>query len=195
MDTNKQRLAPRERILITADELFFRQGFRATGINQVIAEAGVARATFFSHFPTKEALCLAYLQDRNTSEYEAIHAFVQDHASPRARFLAVMAAIEPWLIANSLRGCVFLNMVAEIPDPVHRLRQEGRSHYDRLRRLLSRLAQDLISSDPERYRHADADRLADDYLVILGGAIAMSEIYHDLWPARQGMALVERLIS
>lgn len=195
MDTNKPKLAPRERILATADTLFFQQGFRATGINQVIAEAGVAKATFFSHFPTKEALCLAYLQDRNTSEYAAIHAFVQDQVTPRARLLAVMAAIEPWLTTNALRGCVFLNMVAEIPDPDHRLRQEGRSHYDRLRRLLSRLAQELISSDPERYQHVDADKLADDYLVILGGAIAMAEIYHDLWPARQGLALVERLIS
>ena len=195
METNKQKLSPRDRILVTADELFFRQGFRATGINQVIAEAGVAKATFFSHFPTKEALCLAYLQDRNTSEYATIHAFVQDHATPRARFLAVMAAIEPWLTANSLRGCVFLNMVAEIPDPDHRLRQEGRSHYERLRRLINRLAQELIKSDPERYQHVDADTLANHYLVILGGAIAMSEIYHDLWPARQGMALVERLIS
>lgn len=195
MDTTKQKTTPRQRILAAADELFFRQGYRATGINEVIARSGVAKATFYSHFPTKEALCLAYLQDRNTSEYAAISAFVHDHDTPRERFLAVVAAIEPWLVANALRGCVFLNMVAETPDPGHRLRQEGRSHYDRLRSLISQLAQELIRSDPQRYRQVNADRLADDYLVILGGAIAMSEIYHDLWPARQGVALVERLIS
>jgi AcrR family transcriptional regulator len=195
MKNNHQKPAPRERILAAADELFFHQGYRATGINQVIAAAGVAKATFFAHFPTKEALCLAYLQDRNTSEYAAIHAFVQDHDDPRSRFLAVIAAIEPWLVANALRGCVFLNMVAEIPDPSHRLRQEGLSHYDRLRRLIGRLAEELIASDPSRYAHHDADALAADYLLILGGAIAMAEIYHDLWPARQGVKLVERLIA
>ena len=53
---------PEERILAVASELFYRQGYRATGINEVIARSGVAKATFYNHFPSKEDLCLAYLQ-------------------------------------------------------------------------------------------------------------------------------------
>jgi len=140
-------------------------------------------------------LCLAYLRDRNTNEYEAISAFVRDHDTPRERFLAVMESMQPWLEANGLRGCAFLNMVAEVPDPRHLLRREGLQHYESLRRLLRDLAGELIQSDPQRYGRLDAQVLADDYLVILGGSIAMTEIYHEIWPARQGVELIKRLID
>jgi AcrR family transcriptional regulator len=195
MTPTRTDITPRERILNTAADLFFHQGFRATGINEVIAKSGVAKATFYNHFPTKEDLCLAYLRDRNTSEYEAISAFVCDHDTPRERFLAVMESVQPWLEANGLRGCAFLNMVAEIPDPRHLLRKEGLQHYESLRRLIRDLAGELILSDPQRYGRFDARVLADDYLVILGGTVAMTEIYHEIWPARQGVALIKRLID
>lgn len=195
MNKTHSDIAPRERILATAADLFFHQGFRATGINEVIAKSGVAKATFYHHFPTKDDLCLAYLKDRNTSEFDAVHAYVQDHDTPRYRFLAVMASIQPWLETNQLRGCAFLNMVAEVPDPRHLLRREGLQHYESLRNLIRELAKELIASDPKLYQGLDSEILADDYMVILGGAIAMTEIYHDIWPAVQGVELVKRLIT
>jgi AcrR family transcriptional regulator len=195
MKMKVNNMSPRERILATGADLFFHQGYRATGINEVIARSGVAKATFYNHFPTKNDLCLAYLQDRNTSEYEAISAFVQDKKTARDRFLAVIESMGPWLEANDLRGCAFLNMVAEVPDPRNLLRKEGVTHYESLRRLLKNLAHELIESDRELYGELDADRLREDYMVILGGAIALSEIYHDLWPVRQGMEMVEHLIE
>ena len=195
MTKKNKNIAPRKRILETAADLFFHQGFRATGINEVIAKSGVAKATFYNHFPTKDDLCLAYLRDRNTSEFEAISAFVQDHDSPVERLLAVMKSVQPWLEANHLRGCAFLNMVAEVPDPRNLLRREGLQHYESLRQLIRNLAEDLINSDAQRYEDFEAEVLADDYMLILGGAIAMTEIYHDIWPAVQGVKLVECLIK
>ena len=195
MTKKDKNIAPRERILETAADLFFHQGFRATGINEVIATSGVAKATFYNHFRTKDDLCLAYLRDRNTSEYEAINAFVHDHDTPVERFMAVMKSVQPWLEANNLRGCAFLNMVAEVPDPRNLLRREGLQHYESLRQLISNLAADLIDSDAQIYGGFEVEALADDYMLILGGAIAMTEIYNDTWPAIQGVKLVERLIN
>ena len=195
MTKTRNDIAPRERILETAANLFFHQGFRATGINEVISKSEVAKATFYNHFPTKDDLCLAYLRDRNTSEFEAISAFVHEHDSPSERFLAVMKSVQPWLEANNLRGCAFLNMVGEVPDPRNLLRREGLHHYEGLRQMIRGLAEDLINSEDQRYNGFDAQILTDDYMVILGGAIAMTEIYHDVWPAIQGVKLVERLIN
>jgi len=195
MATTRSDTAPRERILETAAELFFHQGFRATGINEVIAKSGVAKATFYHHFPTKDDLCLAYLRDRNTSEFEAISAYVRDQDTPLGRFLAVVESFQPWLEVNRLRGCAFLNMVAEVPDPNNLLRKEGLQHYESLRRLIKDLAHELITSDLQVYGKFDPLVLADDYLVILGGAVAMTEIYHDIWPAQQAVELVKRLIT
>ena len=195
MKKTKTNISPRDRILETAANLFFTQGYRATGINEVIAKSGVAKATFYNHFPTKDDLCLAYLRHRNTTEFQAITAYVQDYGSPRERFLAVMQSIQPWLEANSLRGCAFINMVAEVPDPEDQLRKEGLQHYESLRQLILGLAQNLIQSDAQKYGHLDSQVLTDNYLVVLGGAIAMTEIYHDIWPAAQGITLIKRLID
>jgi AcrR family transcriptional regulator len=195
MTKTRTDIAPRERILETAAELFFYQGYRATWINEVIAKSGVAKATFYNHFPTKEDLCLAYLQDRNTSEYDNIINYVNEQKTPRAKFLAVIEATEPWLDANSMRGCCFLNMVAEIPDPESRLRRLGDQHYNMVRALIQSLAQKLIESNEQRYGGLNAKELAKDYMVILVGAIAMTEVYNDLWPVRQAVAMVKRMIE
>jgi len=195
MATNDSKTQPRERIMETAAELFFHQGYRATGINEVIAKSGVAKATFYNHFPTKEDLCLAYLQDRNAVEFDAITTYVHEQRSPQARFMAVIESIEPWIVANSMRGCAFLNMVAEVPDPGNRLRREGRRHYNMLRELVLDLSEKLIAADEGRHAHLDAAKLADDYLVILVGAIAAAEVYNDPWPVRQGIRLIEELIA
>lgn len=195
MSKTHTNIAPRERILETAGELFFYQGYRATGINEVIAKSGVAKATFYNHFPTKEDLCLAYLQERNTSEYDNIINYVNEQKTPRTKFLAVIEATEPWLEANAMRGCCFLNMVAEIPDPESRLRSLGDQHYNMVRALIQSLAQKLIESDEKRYDGLNAKELAKDYMVILVGAIAMTEVYNNLWPVRQAVAMVKRLIE
>ena len=195
MSTQANQTSPRERILETAAELFFYQGYRATGINEVIKKSGVAKATFYSHFASKEDLCLAYLRDRNTSEYESITAAVNDQKKPKDRFIAVIASLEPWLEANSMRGCCFLNMVAEIPDPDHRLRRLGDNHYDMVHDLILQLARELIASDHARYAVLDAEILANDYMLVLVGAIAMAEVYNAIWPVKNAVQAIERLIA
>ena len=82
--------SPRERIVATASDLFYTQGYRATGINEVIKQSGVAKATFYSHFPSKDDLCLAYLEERSLAEKRSITEQVQSKRTPRAKFLAVM---------------------------------------------------------------------------------------------------------
>lgn len=195
MDSTADSFTPRDRILATASRLFFEQGYRATGINQVIQEAGVAKATFYSHFPTKDDLCLASLQARNRAEQSAVEAFVDRYSDPRERLMAVMDAIGSWLEANRLRGCQFLNMVSEVPDPTTELRREGVRHYEGLRRMIRGLAEELVAADPARYRHLDAGALADEYLVTLTGAIALTEIYHDITPVSRARRVIENLLA
>jgi len=195
MNAAKEARATRERILETAVDLFSRQGYRATGINQVIDQSGVAKATFYHHFPTKADLCLAYLQTRNNLEFNGISAFIARKRTPWSRFLGVIESLEPWLKQNHMRGCAFLNMVAEEPNVKSPLRKEGMKHYESLRGLIRELADELIRSDPQHYGKLDADALTDDYMVIIGGTIALAEIYHDTWPIRQGIDMVARLVD
>ena len=195
MSPHADNRSPRDRILDAAGRLFFEQGYRATGINQVIQEAGVAKATFYSHFPTKDHLCLAYLQARNRAELSEVADYVDQYTDPRERLMAVTDAIGAWLEANRLRGCQFLNMVSEVPDPSAAIRREGVRHYEGLRRYISRLAEALVAAEPERYGHLDAGQVADEYLVALTGAIALTEIYHDITPVSRARAVVQTLLD
>jgi len=195
MRTNKTQINARDRILKTAADLFFHKGYRATGINEVIAISEVAKATFYSHFPAKEDLCLAYLKERNETEYESIIAYVNERHTPKDRFLAVIESIEPWLEANAMRVCCFLNMVAEIPDPGNQLRQLGDQHYDMVHALVRDLSGALIESDKDKYGQLVAEEIAKDYMLILVGAIAMTEVYNDIWPARHAVETIMRLIE
>ena len=183
-----------ERILSTATDLFYRQGYRATGINEVIEKSRVAKATFYKHFPTKDELCLAFLERRNARELGEIDEFIDTRKSPLGRFLAVIESLEPWMVESGFKGCAFLNMVPEVPDSLSALRKEGALHYESLRTRVRRLAEELIEAEPDRYGHLDSRTLADDYMVVLTGSIALSEISHDIWPVRQGIETVKRLI-
>lgn len=185
------RLPARERILNAATDLFYRQGYRATGVNEIIGRAAVAKATFFAHFPTKEALAVAYLERLHEREAGALLEFVDQAPTPRDRFLAVVRWIDPWIRGNELRGCGFLNIVPEEPDPESPLRRQAKAHYEVLRGLLRSLAGELVASEPERYASVDPDDLADGALVAVVGAIALSEINADAWPARSAAAAVE----
>lgn len=195
MSSSQGSGSPRERILRTAAELFYKNGYRATGINEVIDKSGVAKATFYSHFPSKDDLCQAYLEERNRGELALLEQTVAQKTTPRDKLLAVIETLGPWLEENRLRGCGFLNMVAEEPDPDSPLRQVGKAHYQHTRQLVRGLSEALFAAEPEKYREQDVATFTDEFMVIFTGTIGLVEIYHETWPIEQGIRAVHRLLD
>jgi AcrR family transcriptional regulator len=184
-----------ERIMTVASELFYRQGYRATGINEVIQQSGVAKATFYSNFRTKDDLALAYLKKLRKDEEAYVSQAIQSVHGPRERFLEVIRCHGPWLETTNFRGCGFINMASEIPGPDSPLRKEGQKIYDSARALISSLSKALIASDKQKYGHLDPEQLTNDYMLILAGTFAQAEIYHSMRPQEQAEQAVLRLIG
>jgi AcrR family transcriptional regulator len=108
-------LAARDRILVTAHQLFYRDGIRATGIDRLIAESGVAKLTFYRHFPSKDDLVRAFLEDRHTRWMAWFVDALGRHGAAGGNGLAPLAAtMQEWFEAPAFRGCAFINAVAEI---------------------------------------------------------------------------------
>lgn len=191
----KTKKTARERILETAEDLFYRQGYRATGINEIIAKADVAKQTFYDHFPSKDDLCETYLQDRGEREIKAIKDFVDNYNKPLDRFTAVVRSAEPWMVEGGMKGCAFLNMVAENTNPKSKIRQKGMEHYQELHEMLDALATNLINSDKKKYGHLNAKKLAKDYFMIFIGGVALAEVFHEVWPLKDSVKSVERLLE
>ncbi len=119
-ETNR-RPGARERILLTAHDLFYREGIRATGVDRLIAAAGVTKVTFYRHFPSKDDLVrtfLAYRHERWMGWFKDALARWRAAQSPPEREEAPLApvafALAEWLQAPGFRGCAFINTVAEL---------------------------------------------------------------------------------
>jgi len=185
----------RDRIVNVAMDLFYQQGFRATGINEVIEKSGVAKATFYHHFPTKEALCQVYLEQLRHKEISHLDKHIYAAKDALTRFLAPIRSVEPWLKETNFRGCPFVNIASEVPDFKHPLRKEGLKVYDDAQNKMQQVSQELVDSNPKRYGHLDVEQLTNDYLLIFAGAISLAEIYHDVWPVRHAEQTLLRLIG
>lgn len=178
-----------------ASDLFYKQGYRATGINEVIEKSGVAKATFYSHFPTKEELCIAYLTELREGELATIDRAIAAAKGPVERFLAPIKSLKPWLQETKFRGCAFINIASEIPDPKNPLRKLGPDLYDQVRQKVDVLSREMIESDPQRFAHLNTQELTRDYMMAFTGAVAQAELYHAIWPIEHAIAAVQRLIG
>lgn len=120
-----RRSEARDRLLSTASALFYGEGIRAVGVDRVIGEAAVTRATFYRHFPSKDDLVVAYLR----SVDEAVRALAGSAPEGAPRLRAVIGQMGEQACAAGFRGCAFINAAAEYPDPdspVHRAVAEHR---------------------------------------------------------------------
>ena len=195
MRGRKIKPAARQRILDKAEELFYGQGYQATGINQIIQESGVAKATFYSQFRSKDELCLSYVDAVSRRELAGLEAEIQKRVSPMAKYMAAIEVLEPWLVSTDFRGCAFLNMVPEVADFGNPIRQVGAAFYARYRELIESAVKGLMASQPDKYSSLKPAEVAQDYLTIFAGSIALCEIFHSIEPLRHGVRMVRKLVG
>lgn len=190
----KRDLTSREKIIKTATDLFYRQGYHQTGINQIIEESGVAKATFYSNFRSKEELCIAYLRELDRLDTDAIKNLLNSLNNPYERYMAIIKGVKDYVQETDFRGCAFGNIAVEITEPDHLIRKEVRLHEDRFRSILKDVVRDLKNSDPG-FKRMNVDSVVDTYYLILEGAIVASKNYNDTWPLDRAVEAVEKLIE
>src|SRR4051812_22167676 len=136
-----ERLPVRERLLAAADELFYREGINNVGIDRVLEHAGVAKASLYSTFGSKEELVRAYLQGRHETRRARIEKAIARHRSPREQMLAVFDAMAEAFAQPGFRGCAFLMANSELPGG-ERTRPVCDEYRSWIRELFQRLAKD-----------------------------------------------------
>ena len=107
------RTSARERLLAAADELFYEEGVHTVGIDRVLEHAGVAKATLYSAFGSKDELIRAYLEGRHVRRQERITAGLSRFTTPRDRLLGVFDLLAELMAEPGFRGCAFANASAE----------------------------------------------------------------------------------
>ncbi len=190
MEAKPTRNEARDKIVSTACDLFYRQGYLATGINQITTEAGVAKNTFYYYFPSKDALCVTYLQEIGKNWRRLLEDKIDEYKTPYERLLAPIEFIKKWNHKNNYRGCPFLNIASEITDPDTDIRREVIYNRNVLRKIIGELFERLKNSD-DKYSDIDVPTLTDKYYLIIEGAITACQNYGQDWPFETARSSVE----
>ncbi|NUU21893.1 MAG: TetR/AcrR family transcriptional regulator [Streptomycetaceae bacterium] len=137
-------------MLDTATALFYAEGVHAVGIDRIIAEAGVAKATFYSHFPAKNDLVHAYLREQYQAQRDAVDELCASaDAGPRELVLRIFTRMAEIGREPGFRGCPFINAAAEFPDAGHPVRTAVLDHRSWFRGLMARLLAEAGDPRPE----------------------------------------------
>jgi AcrR family transcriptional regulator len=164
MPSRAEKPDMKQRILETADRLFYLHGIRAVGVDTVAAEIGISKRTLYNHFPSKDDLIRAYLGRRSVT-------MPASEKSPIDQILGTFDALERRFGARDFRGCPFVNAVAELGAEDHAVRKIATSFKDSRRARFRELLQQLGATD--------ADRLATQLQLLVDGAIAADLVHND----------------
>ena len=175
----------RQHILAVSSKLFYQKGIRAVGIEEILREANVAKATLYRHFASKEALVLAYLHHRSAFAVARLHASGEHLSDPVAKILAAFAALDVNLNSPDFRGCAFLLAVSE----------HGESQAIRDIAIRHKLAFQTYFGDLLRSGGIASEALTSQIVLIYDGALAIAAIRPDAAPGTTALDLVRGLLA
>jgi AcrR family transcriptional regulator len=177
----------RDKLIDTALRLFAQHGYRATGIDTIIAEAGVAKMTLYHHFKSKDELIVAALRRRDTEWREwFIQRATKLAESPRERLLAVFDVMEEWFRNKDYHGCSFGQAATEFRDPKHSVHKMASEHKQKMLAYFRELAAAAGAKDPEL--------LAQQISLLVEGAVIHMEVFREPQVARIADAAAQKLM-
>lgn len=184
--TRNDGASPAERLLATSTELFAANGIRAVGIDRILAESGVAKASLYSSYGSKDGLVHAYLEALDIRDRTRWEGAVADIAEPVDRVLAFFDLAAASAPVRNFRGCQYLNAATEFPgDEVPMLAPVQAHRQWVFERIVENLAAGSIT---------DPDAVAAQVQLIYDGALAGSKFTHSEEPIHLGRRMVEDLL-
>jgi AcrR family transcriptional regulator len=177
----------RERILETAYDLFARRGVRDVGVDEIIERSGVAKATLYRHFPSKDALVLAFLERR---EELWTRGFVEAGArargkTPEEQLLAIFDVFDGWFRRRDFEACSFINVLLEL-GPRHEVGKASIDYLENIRGVVRSLAEEAGLRDVESF--------ARSWHILMKGSI-ISATEGDVDAAKRAQAMAASLIE
>ena len=159
----------RDRVLDAAYDLFSQNGISGVGVDAVIEEAGVAKATLYRNFDSKEDLAIAFLEQR---EERWTNGWVRDEvyrreSDPRARLLAIFDIFDEWFHEPDFEGCAFITVLLELPNPNDKIHQACVDHLANIRTIVAGLAAEAGIKEP--------DAFARQWHILMKGSIVSAQ--------------------
>ena len=177
-----------QRIRETASDLFYRQGIRAVGVDEIVNRAGVTKPSLYRSFPSKDELAAAYLRDYGEDFFRRFDAVAAAHpGDPRGQILAWLRGSAERARKSHYRGCGLTNAAVEYPEHDHPARRAAEANKRAVRARLTELARAMGAADPQA--------LGDGLMLLMEGIYAAGQLFESGGPATSVVDAAERLIA
>jgi AcrR family transcriptional regulator len=175
--TRTKKSDARQRLIETAERLFYAEGIHAVGIDRIIAEAGVAKMTLYNHFPSKDDLILAVLKFREAKFDAMFEKWMNRHVKAGMnRIEALFSALKDWFVSPDFRGCMFINSNVELADAEHAASKFSAEHKERFHDMLKQVIAEHAGT-------STADQVAPAVALLVEGAIVTAVMEQSSTPA------------
>lgn len=181
----------RQKIIITASDLFYKNGYNTTGINEIIAEAGIAKATLYNHFKSKEELCLAYLKHKNNTFLNDIELYCNKKKKGKNQILAIFDFLQQFFKSKDFHGCWCIKTVAEIPINNKKIRSE----IQKQKNIFIQLIANLINNNFDKMPKKQAETLSRQVYLLYESAVSESYLHKADWPIKETKNLCAQIIN
>jgi len=161
----------RDELVRKALQVFYRNGFHATGMDMLVAETGISKTSMYKHFRTKEELILSVLRLRDEDFRNWLYRRMEELAkTPKEQLIAMFDVLEEWFAEPGFHGCLFIKAISEYPDAGSPIYKQSADHKRMLHHHLVRLA--------EKARLADPEGVARRLMLLKEGAIVTAHLGH-----------------
>lgn len=150
----KNEVAPKDILFQTAARLFYQHGYRAVGVDTIAAESGIGKMTLYRHYPSKDDLIVAYIQDSNKVFWNNFEQITKEAPTPREKLLAFFEALQEYVLSPACYGCPFLNVATEYPEADYPGHQVAIEHKLSVRARFNQLAEEAGARQPEALANA-----------------------------------------
>lgn len=182
------RPTKRDELVRKALQVFYRNGFNATGMDRLVAETGISKTSMYKHFRTKEDLILAVLRLRDEHFRNWLYRRMEELAdTPAQQLLAMFDALEEWFSEPGYKGCMFIKASSEFQEAGHPIHKQSADHKRMLEGHIAKLAESAGLANP--------DLLARQLLLLKEGAIVTAHLGHTDRPAQDAKAAAVRLLN
>ena len=171
----------KQRILETAGQLFAERGYELVGINELIEKSGVAKATFYQHFRSKEKLCAEWLKQAASKAEQAARALLESDLPAQEKVVQKFNRVRDYLLSSEFRGCAFSN-TATVMTEDNEVREVVRDYKSGVRLFWQALALEL-RRDPSAAR-----ALGDAFFLLYSGAVTEAQNAKAMWPVESAKA-------
>ena len=177
----------KEHIIKTASDLFYQNGYNLTGINEIIKEAGIAKATLYNHFKSKEDICIAYLKYKNDNFIQDLKKYISNKETGKKQILSLFDYLNQFYKQKDFNGCWCINTISEIPKQNENIRSEILMQKEGLITYISELIMENIG-------YANSLDLARKIYVLYEGAISESHMQNNDWPIASAKSICDAIL-